>query len=289
MPRPPQPEQRYPIKLTHAQRKAIAGFAPDLAARLKLAEPNQRVIAFTQEELREIRAKAQTTIQRAITGTKRGPLRHVLNIASLALERSKGSGTVPAAERVFQFKITLLDTQPLIWRRIQVKDCTLDKLHEHIQTVMGWTNSHLHHFRIDGQLYGDPQLMQENFEELDYRDSTRTKLSDLVPESGKRFRFGYEYDFGDSWEHEVLFEGIVRAERGKRYPLCLAGARACPPEDVGGVWGYEEFVEAIANRNHERHRELREWIGGRFDPEAFNPSEATRRMRQGLPDWREWM
>ena len=78
-------------------------------------------------------------------------------------------------------------------------DCTLDKLHEHIQTAMGWTNSHLHHFRIDGQLYGDPMLMAENFEELKYKDSTTTMLSDILPEGGERFRFEYEYDFGDGW------------------------------------------------------------------------------------------
>ncbi len=166
----------------------------------------------------------------------------------------------------------------------------LDKLHEHIQTAMGWTNSHLHHFRIGEQLYGDPQLMQENFEEMGYRDSTRTKLSDVLPESGKRFRFKYEYDFGDSWEHEVLFEGVGWAERKKRYPLCLEGARACPPEDVGGVWGYQDFVDAITDPGHEQHPEFREWIGRRrFDPEAFSPARATRRMRQGLPAWREWL
>ncbi len=97
---------------------------------------------------------------------------------------------------------------------------------------------------------------------------------------------GYEYDFGDGWRHEVLFEGCVRAERGKRYPICIEAARACPPEDVGGTWGYEEFVAAMADPEHERHEEFREWIGGRFDPEAFDPAKATKRMWRGLPDWR---
>ncbi len=122
---------------------------------------------------------------------------------------------------VYQFKITLLDTQPPIWRRIQVEDCTLDKLHEHIQTAMGWTNSHLHHFRIGEQLYGDPMLMAENFEEMEYEDSTTTKLSDIIAEGRRRFRLLYEYDFGDSWQHEVLFEKRVEAEAGRKYPLCL--------------------------------------------------------------------
>jgi len=184
---------------------------------------------------------------------------------------------------VFQIKITLQGIEPLIWRRIQVKDCTLDKLHEHIQTAMGWTNSHLHHFRINDQLYGDPMLMEENFEDRGYEDSTTTKLSDVLPESGKRFRFKYEYDFGDSWEHEILVEGSLPAEKGTRYPLCVEGERACPPEDVGGSYGYQEYLEALADPNHERHEELMEW-GGPFDPEKFNAQAASKRMRQGLPE-----
>src|SRR5262245_65864423 len=105
-----------------------------------------------------------------------------------ALDRSSGLGAIPAAERLYQFKITLLDTRPPVWRRIQVRDCTLDKLHEHIQTAMGWTNSHLHHFWIDGQFYADdPMLMRDNFKEMAYKDSTRTKLSDILPKSDRRF------------------------------------------------------------------------------------------------------
>jgi hypothetical protein len=192
-------------------------------------------------------------------------------------------------DAVYQFKITLLDTRPPIWRRIQVKDCTLDKLHEHIQTAMGWTNSHLHHFRVGEQLYGDPMLMEENFEEMEYKASTTTKLRDILPGSGGRFRFEYEYDFGDSWRHEALFEGVVPAERDKRYPVCLEGARACPPEDVGGTGGYQDFLEAIADPGHEDHDGLLGWAGGSFDPEAFDPAAATREMHRGLPDWRRML
>jgi hypothetical protein len=193
---------------------------------------------------------------------------------------------VKPADTVYQFKITLLESHPPVWRRIQVQDCTLDKLHEHIQTAMGWTNSHLHHFRIGEQLYGDPDLMQENYEEMEYKDSTTTKISDLLPKTGKRFRFQYEYDFGDSWHHEVLFERVVQPDPTVKCPLCLEGARACPPEDCGGIWGYPDFVEAIQNPDHKRHEELLEWVGGSFHPEAFDPAKATEAMRKGLPDWR---
>ena len=187
---------------------------------------------------------------------------------------------------VYQFKITLLETQPPIWRRIQVGDCTLDKLHEHIQTSMGWTNSHLNQFRIGEALYSDPLLMQETMEEMGYKDSTNTKLSEILPRNGNRFRFEYEYDFGDGWIHEVLFEGRLPAEPGKKYPLCVEGERACPPEDVGGVWGYVDFVEAITDPEHEQYHELRNWLGRNFDPEAFSAAATTREMKRGLPDWR---
>jgi len=192
-----------------------------------------------------------------------------------------------ATHMIYQFKITLQESQPPIWRRIQVGDCTLDTLHEHIQTAMGWTNSHLHQFEIEGQRYGDPQLMDDGFDDFgNYIDSTRTLISEFIPEDGKRFAFRYEYDFGDGWEHEILFEGCPQRDPRQKYPLCLEGARACPPEDVGGIGGYEEFVEAVADPEHERHHEFREWSGP-FDPDAFNAADLTKAMKKGLPNWRE--
>ena len=190
------------------------------------------------------------------------------------------------AHRLLQFRISLRGITPRIWRRIQVKDCTLDKFHEHIQTAMGWTNSHLHSFRIIDQLYGDPMLLVENFDELDYEDSTTTKLSEILPESGEQFRFDYEYDFGDRWKHNVLFEGCLRAEKGTRYPICVEGERACPPEDVGGISGYCEYLEALEDPEHEEHGEWLQWRGP-FAPEAFDAQAATKMMRRGLPNWRE--
>lgn len=279
-------QRHFPVKLTHAQRKVVAEIAPDLADRLKLDERSQRTVLFTLAELKAIRKKAGKAMLDANTGMVRNSLRHVTDLAAQALERSQGIGAIPAAERVYQFKITLKDSYPPIWRRIQVKDGTLDKLHEHIQTAMGWTNSHLHEFKIGGKDYGDSLLLGKNFEEFHYGDSTTTKLSAVLPSAGKRFRFEYQYDFGDSWWHEILFEGCVRAERGKRYPVCIEGARACPPEDCGGIWSYPYFIEAIENPDHERHEELLEWVGGEFDPEAFDATQATKRMRRGLPDWR---
>jgi Plasmid pRiA4b ORF-3-like protein len=196
------------------------------------------------------------------------------------------SGLSVATSEVYQFRIALLEAPRPIWRRIRVRDGTLDQLHEHIQTAMGWTNSHLHHFRIGGVLYGDPLLMGENFDDMDYRDSTTTLVSDILPRGNKPWWFEYEYDFGDGWLHEILLEGRTPVEPKERYPLCVEGEGACPPEDVGGIFGYADFLEAIADPDHEEHDGLLQWAGGKFDPEAFSPAAATRRMKRGLPDWR---
>lgn len=281
MPRTKKPELRFPIKMTLSQRKHVAAVVPAFADRLKLDEANLRIVEFTQAELKKLKATAETAIEKAGNSNERRPWRLILK----AMDQAR-SQMLPLADTVYQFKITLLESQPPIWRRIQVQDCTLDKLHEHIQTAMGWTNSHLHHFRIKDQLYGDPDLMQENFEEMEYKDSTATKVSDILPNTGKGFRFQYEYDFGDSWHHEVLFESVVQTDPKVHYPVCLEGNRACPPEDCGGIWGYPDFLEAIQNPKHERHAELLEWVGRRFDPEKFDAARATKAMKKGLPDWR---
>ena len=199
--------------------------------------------------------------------------------------KAKRAKTKAATNTVYQFKITLLGSMPPIWRRIQVQDCTLDKLHEHIQTAMGWTNSHLHQFEIFGKRYGDPKLLDDGFDEFKCIDSTKTKMSDITPNAGKRFSFTYEYDFGDGWEHEILFEGSPKKEPSKKYPICLEGDQACPPEDVGGIGGFYEFLEALADPKHEQHDDLKEW-GGNYDPKKFDAKRATREMKKGLPDWR---
>lgn len=280
------PEQQFPVKLSQAQRRALAELFPAFRGRLKLDECNQRMISFTLRELQEIAWKSKTAVRNFDNGMTRNSLQHVSDIAIQAIDDFQGIGSIPVSLRIYQFKITLKEIQPSIWRRIQVRDCTLDKFHGHIQLATGWTNSHLHHFQIGDQKYGDPDLMEENFAEFNYENSLDTMLSQVLPKTGKRFRFEYEYDFGDGWWHSVLFEGCLRAETGTRYPICVEGARACPPEDVGGTGGYEQFVEIIADPDQEEHDEWLTWSGP-FDPEAFDPVKATKKMRRGLPDWRK--
>jgi len=185
----------------------------------------------------------------------------------------------PKAGLLMQFKVALRGIEPPVWRRIQIYDSTLHDLHEYIQAAFGWQNYHLHQFEIGGVQYGNPAVLGDGFDDFECVDSTRTLLSDILPETGRRFAFNYEYDFGDSWEHEVLFEGFPTPEKRKNYPLCLEGERACPPEDVGGPWGYIEYLEAISDPKHEEHEEFMQWRGP-FDPEAFDDRKATRAMRK---------
>lgn len=192
----------------------------------------------------------------------------------------KPSAKEPAPSTIYQLKITLLGTNPKIWRRIQIPDCKLNTLHYHIQAVMGWTNSHLHHFDIKGERHGLPEHLDYDGDG-DIVDSRKVMVGDIVPKNGKKFAFRYTYDFGDNWEHEVLFEGIVEPEPGKKYPVCLEGERACPPEDCGGIGGYEHLLETLDDPTHEEHQGMKEWVG-EFESENFDSKIATVRMVRGL-------
>ena len=173
----------------------------------------------------------------------------------------------------YQLKITLKDIQPPVWRRIVVKDYPLSNLHEIIQVVMGWENCHLYEFQIGDERYGDLSTADRDPDMLDAR---RTKLSQVTSHVGSTFR--YVYDFGDWWDHEVVVEKILSVKRGKPV-TCLEGERACPPEDVGGVPGYEEFLEIIHDPDHEEHDEMLEWAGGQFDPEVFDIKTVNRMFK----------
>ena len=131
---------------------------------------------------------------------------------------------------VYQIKVTLKGSKPPIWRRMQVTSATtLAQLHQILQCVMGWEGYHLYRFDISGMEYGDPRML----EEMEGEDARKVTLEGLV--QGAKAKFLYEYDFGDSWDHELLVEKVLLSEAEKRYPVCLTGKRACPPEDCGGI------------------------------------------------------
>jgi len=173
--------------------------------------------------------------------------------------------------RMYQLKITLAHIEPPVWRRLLVRgDISLGLLHATIQVAMGWTNSHLHQFIIGNKRYSAPTSETGiGFDEKSARDEGRTTLMEAVP--GKKARFVYEYDFGDSWEHLITVEKVEEPDPSSEcFAKCLDGGRACPPEDCGGAWGYAELLEIMKNPKHEEHESMMEWLGGKFDPEAFD-------------------
>ena len=152
-------------------------------------------------------------------------------------------------------------------------DVPLAKLHRTIQRVMGWKDSHLHQFVVRGRKYGMPD--EDDVEGNRLLDERKFILGKLI--SGGRFE--YIYDFGDNWEHVLEIEEKLPLDRSFGYPVCVAGGRACPPEDVGGIPGYGNFLEALKNRKHPEHDAYREWIGEDFDPEEFDIDKVNRLLR----------
>ena len=182
---------------------------------------------------------------------------------------------------IYQLKVTLNGFKPAIWRRVQVSDnITLGTLHVIIQMVMGWGGGHLHQFILGKRpnliFIGSPSPFDDVMdEEMGNEDDVTIKQA----LSAAKSKMTYEYDFGDGWEHEILLEKIVSAESGVYYPRCLAGEMACPPDDVGGVWGYANFLDAIKNPKHPEHEDLLDWVGGDFDPEAFDLEDVNKRLK----------
>jgi len=162
---------------------------------------------------------------------------------------------------VYAIKVTLVGTRPPVWRRFLVeRDVTLDQLHRTLQTVMGWTNSHLHQFVFQKQ-----------------KQSERTKLADLIAAPG--MTLFYEYDFGDGWQHELRLEEILIGDASFQQ-VCVAGARACPPEDCGGPHGYAELLEAVRDAAHPEHDSALNWLGEHFDSEHFAVVEINQKLRR---------
>lgn len=168
-------------------------------------------------------------------------------------------------ERVYQLDIRLIGIEPPIWRRILVSDhIPLAALHYLLQVVMGWEHSHLHLFQVGETRYGEPDPEYDD----EMKDERRVKLHTIARQKGASFI--YEYDFGDGWRHQVTVEDIWLRTENALVPRCLDGKRACPPEDCGGIGGYQQLIEALRDRRHPEHRELRTWVGPHFDPELFS-------------------
>ncbi len=183
---------------------------------------------------------------------------------------SRSSKKTPFAT-VFQFEITLLDIQPPVWRRIEVPETySFWDLHVAIQDAMGWTDSHLHCFDIaDGLRERHIGIVTDDFPDDEAEPGWEVPIRDVFHQPG--IRVHYTYDFGDNWEHLVELEAVKPKASRTEYPICTGGERACPPEDCGGAWGHAELLDILADPSHPDYEDTLEWIGGEFDPEAFDP------------------
>ncbi|MBM3822411.1 MAG: plasmid pRiA4b ORF-3 family protein [Verrucomicrobia bacterium] len=188
-------------------------------------------------------------------------------------ESAASKGNAP----IYQLKIVLLGSKSPVWRRLQVPDhASLAWLHAALQVTMGWTNSHLHHFLTAEGRYTDPSHNEDTgFGEEPDGDESKATLAQVAPEEGAQF--GYEYDFGDSWEHEITVEKILPGPpSAATTALCLDGARAGPPEDCGGLPGYAELLKVLKNPKHPEHESMKEWLGGTFNAESFDLAKVNR-------------
>jgi len=175
---------------------------------------------------------------------------------------------------LYEIKVELKEIEPAIWRVLRVRPQTsLSRLHKVLQKAMGWTNSHLHLFEIDGQVYSEGDIEWES----DIQDYHGMRLDKIFTEG--RTSFLYEYDPGDSWRHDITLLGTVVGEPGEKI-ACIGGARACPPEDCGGTPGYYDLLAALSDPGHEEHDAMLEWVGGKYDPNAFDVATVDRALKR---------
>jgi hypothetical protein len=175
--------------------------------------------------------------------------------------------------KIYQIKIMLSQTE--IWRTFLVKsDIKLSELHLIIQTIMGWSNSHMHQFFDNGIIYGMPNVEDYGLDIVDYR---KIKLDSIINKTGKYLT--YDYDFGDGWEHVLMLEKILPVEEKRFYPVCLDGEKDVPPEDCGGIPGYEEILIALKDKKKAKYKELLEWVGN-YDPEYFNIEQINEFLKE---------
>lgn len=182
--------------------------------------------------------------------------------------------TNKAPQQIYQLQVTLTGIKPPIWRRLQVPESfNLCCLHSAIQVAMGWTDSHLHQWEKGGENWGVPEW--DEFGDLNLIDERKTRVADVLQSEGDSMT--YVYDFGDDWQHKVVLEAIGAMDAHGKKPTCLGGERRCPPEDVGGVSGCEEFLEAIFDPQHENYKQFVRWAGGHFIDD-FDVQAANQRL-----------
>ncbi len=209
----------------------------------------------------------------------RNPLSTILSADEAPTATSKAKtkasakkATTEPASLVYELEVSLLEVTPRVWRQFTIPDSlTLSQLGRAIQIVMGWDGSHLYEFVVAGEHYSDPEA------DIGAENAIGVQLSDLSLKPGSAFE--YIYDFGDDWHHRITVDNIRPIEPGETVPSILAGAQANPPEDIGGPYGYLEFLSIIADPKHPQHEEMLDWVEGSFDPTAFNLEQLQTELR----------
>ncbi len=179
-------------------------------------------------------------------------------------------------------EIHIVGIEPPVTRTLLLPmDLNLAQLHEVLQATFGWTDSHLHQFDIGGLVYGAPEFDQDGGTDRQTFEASSVRLADFAMPYDAPLIILYEYDFGDSWTH-VIELTATRREAGVKYPRCIAGSRAGPPEDVGGPSGYADFLDAWRDPLHEQHRDMRRWAGRKFDPERFDLDDNNKAIARAI-------
>jgi len=188
-----------------------------------------------------------------------------------------------SAATIARLKITLDNVKPVVLRRVEVPfDIRLDRLHLTLQAAMGWTNSHLYEIRAGGVRWSTPYPDADWAS--DFMDARKARLDDILQDVGTK-TLKYLYDFGDDWEHTIKIERLVDPKPGMLYPGLIEAKGHCPPEDVGGPWGYSELLEALDDPSHERHREFKEWLDDDFNPHVVDVDRLSEDVAYLAEQW----
>jgi hypothetical protein len=180
---------------------------------------------------------------------------------------------------IYQIQIVLVDSRPKIWRRILIQpDLSLSDFHLAIQIAMGWENDHLHQFIKNKTFYTERLEDDWGWNDLKNVDYKNLKISDLLIKVKDIIE--YEYDFGDSWHHDIILEKIMPVDNKTKYPICVDGKLSCPPEDCGGIWGYKNLLKILNKPDREEHEEYLEWVGEEFDPEKFDKDAVNKKFKK---------
>lgn len=191
--------------------------------------------------------------------------------------------------KILELEIVLQGSKPKIWRRVLVPaNMNFHELHYIIQFSMGWTHSHLHQFVVGNNQRRIGIPFEDDFDEME--DSRKIKINSLL--KAPKDHIIYEYDFGDDWKHIVEVKKVHLPEKSKKYPLLIGGAMACPPEDCGGIWGFQDLVENMKRKGSKEYKELVEWLGKEFIPEEFDLEEINQEFftdfTEVMKQWDDW-